>query len=86
MLQSLGKFLGGLLIGFGLGMVISQNLIFSTFQYLLILILSLILGGFVLAFSLKRSEKKKIKNIPLSLENHQEVEKNNRNEFSDNEN
>jgi len=84
MFQSLGKFLGGLLIGFGLGIIISQNIGFSTFQYLAILILSLILGGFILAFSLKRSEKKTEEKTLPQPESYQERGQNDQEELPDN--
>lgn len=59
MFQSLVRFFGGLLIGFGLGVALSQNLAFSTIQYLSALIFSLVLGGFLLAFSWRGERKKK---------------------------
>jgi len=59
MFQPLARFFGGLLIGFGLGVALSQNLAFSTIRYLSALILSLVLGGFLLAFSWRGKRKKK---------------------------
>jgi protein-S-isoprenylcysteine O-methyltransferase Ste14 len=56
---SLTQFLGSLLIGFGLGIALSRSLAFSTFQYLGALILSLVLGGFLLAWSWKGKKKSK---------------------------
>lgn len=59
--------LGSLLIGFGLGMVLSQNLVFSSFQYLSCLIISLVLGGFLLAFSWRgKKEKEQLTTEPVS--------------------
>ena len=67
MFQVFTRVLGSLLIGFGLGMVLSQNLVFSSLQYLSCLIVSLVLGGFLLAFSWRRKkEKEQLTTEPVS--------------------
>ena len=67
MFQVFTRVLGSLLIGFGLGMVLSQNLVFSSFQYLSCLIISLVLGGFLLAFSWRgKKEKEQLTTEPVS--------------------
>ena len=58
MLKILSRILGGLLIGFGLGILLTQSVSLSHGQYLIILILSLVLGGFFLAVDWRRKEKK----------------------------
>lgn len=67
MFQVFTRVLGSLLIGFGLGMVLSQNLVFSSLQYLSCLIVSLVLGGFLLALSWRgKKEKEQLTTEPVS--------------------
>ena len=67
MFQVFTRVLGSLLIGFGLGMVLSRNLVFSSLQYLCCLIVSLVLGGFLLAFSWRgKKEKEQLTTEPIS--------------------
>ncbi len=61
LLKNLLISLGCLLIGFGIGMIISENFQMEKNQYWLITVGSLILGGFVTALGIaKKVPKKKI--------------------------
>ena len=61
MIKTLRRILGGLLTGFGLGILLTQSYSLSRGQLLVILVFSLILGGFFLApdWRKKRGQKKK---------------------------
>ena len=60
-LKILLVFLGGLLIGFGLGMVAAISVVSTQMQYWVIIVVSLILGGFLMALGLTKKEKKRVK-------------------------
>jgi uncharacterized membrane-anchored protein len=53
--------LGGMLIGFGTGMIVADSLILEGIQYWLAVIASLILGGFFIALGLQIKQHPKVK-------------------------
>lgn len=55
--------LGGLMIGFGIGLVVASSLTFGEAKYWTAIIGSLILGGFLMAVGLTSKEEKKGKEI-----------------------
>ncbi len=50
--------LGGILIGFGIGMIIADSTALGGLEYWIIIVVSLILGGFLMAIGLTKKEKK----------------------------
>lgn len=52
-------FFGGILIGFGTGLIIGKNLLFTDTTFWLVAISSLILGGFLMALGLAIARSKK---------------------------
>jgi F0F1-type ATP synthase assembly protein I len=52
-------FFGGILIGFGIGLIIGKNLLFTDTAFWSVAISSLILGGFLMAFGLAIVRRKK---------------------------
>lgn len=56
--------LGSFLIGFGIGMIISQSFQLSIFQYTLLIVGTLVLGGFLAGVSiLRKPAKEKLEEI-----------------------
>jgi len=53
--------LGGMLIGFGIGMIVADSLILEGIQYWLAVIAGLILGGFFIALGLQIRQHPKVK-------------------------
>jgi len=50
--------LGGMAIGFGLGMITADSFVPGEIEYWAITVVSLILGGFLMAMGLTKKEKK----------------------------
>ena len=46
--------LGGILIGFGIGMIIADSTALGGLEYWIIIVVSLILGGFLMAIGLTK--------------------------------
>lgn len=57
MLKALSNFTGAVLIGFGLGIILAQNWHPANLVYLIVLIVSLVAGGFLIALRPKRKIK-----------------------------
>jgi len=53
--------LGELMIGFGIGMIVASSFIFGETKYWVVVIVSLILGGFFIALGLTGKKKKEEK-------------------------
>ncbi len=65
MLKTLSNFIGAVLVGFGLGIILAQNWTASQGVYLIILIVSLVAGGFFIAVGSRRRAKAQPKeNLP----------------------
>ena len=68
MLKHLFLFLGSLIIGFGIGLITGKYFALTFSSLWLLIIISLIGGGFLLALSLRRTAK------PKPIENKKKIE------------